>query len=119
MSKAELITLKEYIDKTLGLQIAAIEVKIAALDKATLVAKESMERRLEGMNEFRDALKDQNATFVTRTEYERSICDIRELRDSKNKLEGKADQKAVNLATLLAAAALAIALIGLVMDLIP
>ena len=27
-----------------------------------------MERRLEGMNEFRDALKDQSAKFITREE---------------------------------------------------
>jgi hypothetical protein len=33
-------------------------------------AKASMEKRLEGMNEFRAQLKDQTAGFITRTEYQ-------------------------------------------------
>ena len=35
------------------------------------IAKEEciLEKRLEAMNEFRQALKDQNGTFITRTEF--------------------------------------------------
>lgn len=56
---ADGVTLKEYMD-----------TKISALDRATSVASEAMNKRLESMNEFRAQLKDQNATFLTRNEYE-------------------------------------------------
>jgi hypothetical protein len=36
--------------------------------RATQVALAANEKRLDGMNEFRQSLRDQNATFVTRTE---------------------------------------------------
>jgi DNA-binding MurR/RpiR family transcriptional regulator len=71
----EVITLKEYlehkledIDKNWEHRLenmeANIDVKISALKEATVVARNSMEIRLEGMNEFRNQLKDQTATFA-------------------------------------------------------
>ena len=45
-------------------------IKISALEKATTVAAGLMDRRLEGMNEFRQSLKDQAGTFVPRSEYQ-------------------------------------------------
>ena len=45
-----------------------IEARLAALEQATRVASDSMEHRLDGMNEFRSTLKDQAAKFVTRDE---------------------------------------------------
>ena len=75
-------------------------IRLESIDKATEVAKISMEKRLEGMNEFRDALKDAQTSYVTKREHDLITSDIRELRDSKFKLEGKADQKSVNIALL-------------------
>jgi hypothetical protein len=49
------ITLKEYFDE-----------KFRAADKALMLYNETMDKRLEGMNEFREALKDQTAKFITR-----------------------------------------------------
>ena len=70
----ETVTLREYID-----------VKISALDRATVLAAQQMERRLEGMNEFRTQLKDQAAGFVSKDELNRvelGIVDLRETRSS-------------------------------------
>lgn len=50
--------------------------RIASLEKATIVAKEQMEKRLEGMNEFRDTLKDQAAKFITREELKAELSAI-------------------------------------------
>jgi hypothetical protein len=46
------------------------EVELRALQQrdALLTATIAMEKRLDGMNEFRDTLRDQAGSFVTRTE---------------------------------------------------
>lgn len=54
---SETVTLKEHFDE-----------RFRALEKATDTAKEGMEKRLEGMNEFRETLRDSAATFATRKE---------------------------------------------------
>jgi len=54
----EFVTLKDYID-----------TRLSAMDRATEQAYRTMESRLEGMNEFRNTLRDQAGQFVTRTEY--------------------------------------------------
>lgn len=89
------VSLRDYFDS-----------KITSLDKATSVASSNMERRLEGMNEFRAQLKDQAALFFTRAEHqaylEKVDADIRVLRESKATLEVKASQKAVTFSTIVA-----------------
>ena len=92
-----------------------------------------MEKRLDGMNEFRDALKDQNARSPSREEVERRIdvveanmCasveavekDIKELMKFKNQMEGVASQKDVSSARGIAFAGLAIALFNLISKLV-
>jgi hypothetical protein len=51
------VALKEYF-----------EARLTAIAEATKVAQQSMDKRLDGMNEFRKALTDQAANMVTRTE---------------------------------------------------
>ena len=86
---SQTVSYKEYVNE-----------KFSALEKAVDLAKNSMEKRLEGMNEFRETLKDQTATFMTRKEMEIIFAninaDLRTLQESKAKLEGKADQGMVN-----------------------
>lgn len=53
------ISLRDYFDS----QIKDVKSSIG-------VAYASMEKRLEGMNEFRDTLRDQASKFITREEYE-------------------------------------------------
>ena len=45
-----------------------LDAKFDSIDNAVGVAKNEMDRRLEGMNEFRDQLTQQSATFVPRSE---------------------------------------------------
>ena len=102
--RQEYISFKEYVD-----------IRLAALDKATEVAYQSMQSRLAGMNEFRETLREQASKFVTRTELEiqldRIESDIRALRESRATLEGKASAQSVYVAY-------AISLIGIIMGLI-
>jgi hypothetical protein len=51
------ISLKEYVDE-----------KFKDIEKATEVAVNTLDKRLNSMNEFRDTLKDQASKFVIREE---------------------------------------------------
>ena len=128
MTEREVVTLRDYIDSRLDEQRAYFEAKIAAIDKATCESTESLNKRLEGMNEFRSALKDQNATFMPRTEYaiqheklsedlkaarNALDSDIRILRESKATLEGKASMTSVFVGYVLTVIALLIAAVAL------
>jgi len=84
-SKDGFVPLREYLEARLG-----------NIERATDVAYKAMDKRLEGMNEFRQALTDQKASFVTRIELRATIdkldADIETLKLSKATLEGKASQ---------------------------
>ena len=105
-SPAADVTLKEQID-----------TRITALEKATEIAANAMERRLEGMNEFRDQLKDQASRFVTRDEMDIQVGVNREaisdLRTFKDRLEGKASAQSVYIAYAFALVSLVLSVIGL------
>lgn len=111
------VTLKEYIESKIESLDKKIEMNLhlnqIALDKAAA----QMDERLSRMNEFRDTLRDQAGTFITRTEIElitsKIDVDIRELRESRAKLEGKADQNSVYVAYVFAIIAVIISLIKL------
>jgi hypothetical protein len=47
----------------------AVSVALANAEKATAKAEAAADRRLEGMNEFREALSDQTKTLLSRAEY--------------------------------------------------
>ena len=104
------VTLREYIDSRLN-----------ATDKALELARESMDRRLDTMNEFRASLKDQASTFVPCTEYnawKKAIDeDIRSLRDSRSMLAGKAAQSTVTVVALFTVANLVLAILSLALSL--
>ena len=69
-----------------------LDLRFNASDKAIDAAKEDMERRLEGMNEFRAQLSSQANTFISRTELrlemEKIITRILLLEKSMNFREG-------------------------------
>lgn len=82
-----------------------VDNRIYALEKATDLAARTLEKRLEGMNEFREALKNQAALFVTRNEMKIQLDkiddDIRMLREAKAMLEGKASQLYVTITLII------------------
>ena len=53
-----------------------IEIRFNGIEKATDLAREGMEKRLDGMDEFCDALKDQAARFITRVELLAAVIGI-------------------------------------------
>ena len=61
----EVVTLKEHI-----------ETRLDALDKALNLAEKSMEKRLEGMNAFREQINKIEGTLVTRKELDLILSTI-------------------------------------------
>ena len=109
------VALKEFIEKVIEGHEKLNEARFQAVERAVEVANGQMEKRLEGMNEFRDSLKDQASRFFTRDEFYSAhgpvLKDIEALKLARATLEGKASQKSVNVAY-------AIAIIGIVISLI-
>ena len=97
------VSLKEYF-----------ESKFAALDKANALAYQTLEKRLEGMNEFREALRDQTKNFITRVEHDVLCKEVQELKEFRSELKGKASQNSVTIAWILSGLGLAIGIAGLV-----
>lgn len=87
------------------------EVRIAALEKAVQVAKVEMDRRLDGMNEFREQLNTQANKFLTRTEYELLRLDVQSLKEVQAELRGKASRNSVTIAYALSAASIMVSII--------
>ena len=127
----QLAQLEDHLNEIIELKFSAlkdatnvakgsVDVRLDALKEATNIAKEGMDERLARMNEFRDALRDQNATFVSKTEFnavsERLNEDIRSLRESRSELKGKAEQSSVNVATFIALISLTIGVISFIMS---
>jgi hypothetical protein len=84
-----------------------LRLESARLTKTALDAAQiSMEKRLDGMNEFRDSLKDQAAKFITREEMLSTLraiqTNVEILLTSKATEEGKASQKSLNITMIIA-----------------
>jgi hypothetical protein len=95
----------------------AAELKSKVVEVSTTLAAQNLEKRLDHMNEFREALSDQATTFITKSEYnihnDIIINDVRMLRESKSQLEGKASQSSVNIAYILSIISIIVALIAI------
>jgi hypothetical protein len=100
--QTDFIPLKDYI-----------ETKIASVEKATVVALESMDKRLESMNEFRATLKDQASTFITKADITALQKDIQDLRESRAELRGKASMASVYISYGLAVLGLLLSVLSL------
>ena len=99
---ADEVSLKEYVD-----------ARFESISRETALTKSDLDKRLEAMNEFRQALRDQNQTFVTKPEHEFVMKDIRELRESRAELAGKASQQSVTIVYLISGLSLLVAIVSL------
>lgn len=62
------VTMKEYVDAMVQWSLKLSEVQNNNINDNVNKANATMDRRLDGMNEFRQTLKDSNATYITRSE---------------------------------------------------
>jgi hypothetical protein len=59
------ISLEKHLESRLDGIVALIEARFTSIQRAVDKAEQAMNDRLEGMNEFRDTLRDQAAKFAT------------------------------------------------------
>jgi len=89
---------------------AYVDMRFAEAEKAMIQAREQMAHRLDTMNQFREALKDQAAQMVTRRELLAELTplktELQELRDFRITLQAKASQQSVYITLLIALAGL-------------
>jgi len=91
------------LDRVLTLAISELEKRFnentESIQQSTNLKAEVIEKRLETMNEFRNALKDQAGTFFTRPEHDLYMkaveADLRVLREDRANAQGMAKQSSV------------------------
>lgn len=87
------ITLKEYLLDIIEEMDKRYQERFIAQKEAVDKALASNDRRLDGMNEFRATLKDQQLLFITKaeveTKYEYLAKEIAGLRESRSEGQGK------------------------------
>ncbi len=91
-----------------------------AAQAAVTLAANDLRARLDAMNEFRAALRDQSSTFVPRNElenkFENIYKELKDLESSRLILEGKASQRHMNLTITLAILAAIASLISILLN---
>lgn len=75
----------------------------------------NIDGRLESMNEFRGALEDQIATYITREEFCRMEKDVRGLSEFRAAVNSKASQTSVIWAYIVSAVGMAVSILGLLL----
>ena len=110
-----IVSLRDYVEGRCEWLAQYFESRIIAVEGATRVAADALNRRLEGMNELRDAMKDQSAQFVSRKEHDLLTEDIRGLRESRAKEEGKATQSQMMIAWAMAGGGLVLSIVALIL----
>lgn len=87
------VSLKEHIEKQIAWIDRYFEKRLEAMHVAVGKAEEQLGKRLEGMNEFRDTLRDQASRLATKDEFyirgNETDRRIKELEISKARLEGR------------------------------
>lgn len=117
MTYADGVSLRDYF-----------ELRFNSMDKALTLSQETLEVRLERMNEFREAMQDQSSHFVTREEMAlmlqrqaaenavklSEICtNVENLKTYKATMEGKASQNSVVFSAVIALIGLLLAVVSL------
>lgn len=83
------VALKEYFETRLHDLDRRMEARFTATELALDKAETSMGVRLDSMNEFRDALRDQASRMATRMELDKVDEAVRELQRAKAYLDGR------------------------------
>ena len=122
------ISNREYVDAKIKSAERESEARVLGIEKAYDIARISMDKRLEGMNEFRGALKDQTGLMIRREEFDIQHAalkvelgtkqhyieeELKSVHLEQATLKGKASQSYVNITFLVSCIAIAIAIIDL------
>jgi Arc/MetJ-type ribon-helix-helix transcriptional regulator len=83
------IGVKEYFDRRLDDLVKYMDRRFQSSDEAVQKAERTMNERLNSMNEFRDALRDQASRMATRVEMDKIDDNVQELRRAKANLDGR------------------------------
>jgi hypothetical protein len=83
------IPLRDYIERRLEDLDRRYEQRFTDSQSAITKAERAINDRLAGMNEFRDALKDQSSRMATRLEMEALAERVAELRRAKAHVDGR------------------------------
>ena len=114
--------LKDFLEMRIDNLDRMLGERITAVERGITHAESEMKNRLEGMNEFREQLRAQASTFVTKGEYDlscdRTEDDIRSLREFRATIDAKASQSAVNVAYILNGLALAVAVLSVIISIL-
>lgn len=69
-------TLKEHLESRIVSTEKSVTIAMAAADKAVTKAEVATEKRFDGVNEFRNAMKDQQGTFADKTQTDFRLASI-------------------------------------------
>lgn len=83
------IALRDYFERCLSELDRRMSERFTLMDTAVSKAEETINDRLNSMNEFRDALRDQAGRMATRLEMERIDQAVRDLQRAKSNLDGR------------------------------
>ncbi len=115
MTEDEKITIKAYVDQRFLDYDRAIKTAMEAADRATSRANDASDRRFESVNEFRNALSDQQRSLMSRSEYEQGHRNLTEritsLEQYRYELGGGSKSNDVAISRAIAALAIIISLI--------
>jgi hypothetical protein len=100
------VTTQHHLETLINERTKLFENRVKALETATILAAGQMDKRLDGMNEFRDTLKDQGSTFATKVNLNAAVDklemeignnskDMRDFRDFMKESQAKASQLSV------------------------
>lgn len=96
-----------------------LEQQLEAIDRNTRDKAAVMDKRLEGMNELRGAMKDQALLYAEKKDLyavkESLEKDVRMLRESKAELHGKSSQTAIIVAVIFSILSITLTAVGLFM----
>jgi hypothetical protein len=82
------VALKEYLERRIDDLDRRIMERFVNSDQSVAKAERTMNERLNSMNEFRDALKDQANRMATRIELDLTNSRVEELRRDKSRFDG-------------------------------
>ena len=121
-SREDGVRLREHLEASIAGLEKLMDTKLNGIARTTDAVARDLDRRLEGMNEFRAQLEAQAKTLANKAEVELELKRIRDQIEAmqmwQHRQEGKASQQSVNVALLMALVGLLLSATGLALNLL-